>query len=378
MSTPGPTPARAPAPAPAPAIIPVPGPAPAAAGSLTPFAERPLFRVFAYYVLLFAGTAALIQLWPDALSFINAPLPVSSFLPNGMGHEAAPQFAGGEAPGPWHVVLATVIALASACLLMVPVTWIYVQTRRKKGFRQSVVQTLIILPLVVAGVILLVQNSTALAFSLGGIVGAVSFRNTLRDTKDTIYIFLAIVVGLSAGVHAMLVAATISVSFNIVALIMWWTDFGRVGAELEGGPAERRLARAKAMADRSGGFISMVDRELLQSMTPEQLDVLAGRARLRQHAANEEADLGTMVKPKRDRTLRLAITGPTATARRAVEAALEANTKRWEFIKSSSNGPGTAMLEYELRLKKSADPADFLGRFRAAAGAVVEKADLDG
>ena len=42
-----------------------------------------------------------------------------------------------------------------------------------------------ILPLVVAGIILLVQNSTALAFSLGGIVGAVSFRNRVADTKDT-------------------------------------------------------------------------------------------------------------------------------------------------------------------------------------------------
>ncbi len=76
-----------------------------------------------------------------------------------------------------------VVALGSACLLMLPVTWVYVQTRRKKWFDQSVVQTLIILPLVVAGVILLVQNSTALAFSLGGIVGAVSFRNILRDTS---------------------------------------------------------------------------------------------------------------------------------------------------------------------------------------------------
>lgn len=373
MSTPAPGPARGSAPAP----VATPMPAPAPAGSLTQLPERPLFRILAYYVLLFAGAAALIQLWPEALPLFNAPLPVSSFLPSGLAHDAAVQVAGGEAPGPWHVVLATVVALASACLLMLPVTWIYVQTRRKKGFRQSVVQTLIILPLVVAGVILLVQNSTALAFSLGGIVGAVSFRNTLRDTKDTIYIFLAIVVGLSAGVHAMLVAATISVSFNIVAMIMWWTDFGRVGAVLEGGPAERRLARAKAMADRSGGFISMVDRELLQSMTPEQLDVLAGRARIRQYAAAEAAELAE-VKPKRDRTLRLEISGTAAAARRAAEAALDANAKRWEFIKSSSNGPGSGMLEYRVRLKKSADPADFLGRFRAATGAVVTKADLDG
>jgi hypothetical protein len=174
----------------------------------------------------------------------------------------------------------------------------------------------------------------------------------------------------------MLVAATISVSFNIVAVIMWWTDFGRFGAILEGGPAERRLARAKAMADRSGGFISMVDKELLQSMTPEQLDVLAGRARLRQHAAADAAELGDETKGKRDRTLRVEISGGAAAGRRAVEPALEANAKRWQFLKSSANGPESEILEYRVRLKKSADPADFLGRFRAAAGALVQRADL--
>ena len=343
--------------------------------TITELPDRPLFRIFAYYILLFASAAAIIQLVPGALPLFNAPLPVSSFLPSGLARDGAMQLVPSVAPSPWYVVLATVVALASACLLMVPVTWVYVQTRRKKGFRQSVVQTLIILPLVVAGVILLVQNSTALAFSLGGIVGAVSFRNTLRDTKDTIYIFLAIVVGLSAGVHAMLVAATISVCFNIVAVIMWWTDFGRVGALLEGVPAERRLAQAKAMADRTGGFISLVDRELLQSMTPEQLDVLAGRARLRQHAAAKDAELDE-TKGKRDRTLRVEISGGTHDARRAVEPALEANTKRWQFLKASPNGPGSEILEYRVRLKKSADPADFLGRFRAAAGALVQRADL--
>jgi hypothetical protein len=343
--------------------------------TITELPDRPLFRVFAYYILLFASAAAVIQLVPGALPLLNAPLPVSAFLPSGLARDAAAQILTGEPPAPWQVVLATVVALASACLLMLPVTWVYVQTRRKKGFRQSVVQTLIILPLVVAGVILLVQNSTALAFSLGGIVGAVSFRNTLRDTKDTIYIFLAIVVGLSAGVHAMLVAATISVSFNIVAIIMWWTDFGRVGALLEGGPAERRLAQAKAMADRSGGFVSMVDRELLQSMTPEQLDVLAGRARLRQHAAAKDAELDD-TKGKRDRTLRVEISGGTHDGRRAIEPALEGNTKRWQFLKASPKGPGSEILEYRVRLKKSADPADFLGRFRGAAGALVQRADL--
>lgn len=341
---------------------------------LADIAEHPLFRVLAYYVFLFASVAALVRLVPGALVFINAPLPASAFLPGPGGGAPATIMSGSLDPA--TTLLAAAVALASACLLMLPVTWVYAQTRRKKGYQQSVVQTLIILPLVVAGVILLVQNSTALAFSLGGIVGAVSFRNTLRDTKDTIYIFLAIVVGLAAGVHALLVGAAISVGFNLLAVIMWWTDFGRVGATLEGAPAERRLRRAKALANRTRGFISMVDRELLRSMTPEQLDVLANRARMRQQSAAAAAGIGEEPKERRDRTLYIEVSGPPDAGRRAIEGALTTVAKRWEFVRSSTGDGGLEVLEYRVRLKKSADPAEFVGRVRAAAGAFVHKADM--
>src|SRR5215216_3695757 len=157
--------------------------APGTPGKLATFAGSLIVRVVAYYVILFSVAAVLVHLVPGAIDFVNGPLPVGTL--NGVQDALSTR---GETPG--TVVVRALTAAASACLLMLPVTWVYVQTRRKKGFQQSVVQTLIILPLVVAGVILLVQHSTALAFSLGGIVGAISFRNTLRDTKDAIYIFL--------------------------------------------------------------------------------------------------------------------------------------------------------------------------------------------
>jgi hypothetical protein len=280
-----------------------------------------------------------------------------------------------EASSPWRVVAATVVALASACLLMLPVTWVYVQTRRKKGFEQSVVQTLIFLPLVVAGVILLVQNSAALAFSLGGIVGAVSFRNTLRYTKDTIFIFLAIVIGVAAGVHAMVVAATISACFNVVAVIMWWTDFGRSGAHLEGPPARERLEKARAMANRSSAFVSMVDRELLRSMAPEQLEVLAERARARQRKAEAKAGLVEEAKDSRDRTLRIEVTPDAPETRASIEQALEWQVKRYDR-ESEAAEDGGATLVYRIRLKKSTTGDQFLERFRATVAGAVRKADL--
>jgi hypothetical protein len=338
-------------------------------GKLAAFAGNLLVRVVAYYIILFAGVAALTRLVPGAISLLNAPLPVGGLLTE-VGASRGP---GGD---PMMTVVSALVAMASACLLMLPVTWIYVQTRRKKGFQQSVVQTLIILPLVVAGVILLVQNSAALAFSLGGIVGAVSFRNNLRDTKDAIYIFLAIVVGLAAGVHSLLVAAAISVSFNVIAGLMWYTDFGRTGATLEGAVAERRLRRAKALANRTGAFVSMIDRELLQSMTPEQLDVLAGRARVLQHAAAAQAGIEGMKKGGRERVLRVEASGGAESARRTLGRALDLSSKKWELLKAASLPNGNSAIEYRVRLRKGADPADFVANFRAAAGPTVVSAEL--
>lgn len=347
-----------------------------AAQKLAGLGDRPLARIVVYYLVLFAAAGALAYLVPGTLWLINAPPPVSAFVP-GLGGDGARGFLPSDgAVSPGRVVLGTVAALASACLMMLPVTWVYVLTRRKKGFQQSVVQTLIALPLVVSGIILLVQNSTALAFSLGGIVGAVAFRNRLRDTKDTIYIFLSIVIGVAAGVHAMLIAATISVGFNLVALIMWWTDFGRTGAMLEGAPAERRMRRARALANRSSGFISMLDRELLQSMTPEQLDVLAERARVRQHAAAARAEIADAAGTRRERTLQVGVLGTADQGRHVVEPILDSLTKRWQFVKTSSGGGGQELLEYRVRLGRKVDQADFIGRFRAAAGSAVQKAEL--
>ena len=78
--------------------------------------------------------------------------------------------------------VAVAVAMLAAVLLSLPVAWVYLLTRAKRGYQQSVVQLLIILPTVVAGIVLVVKYSVTLAFSLAGIVAAVRFRNTLDDS----------------------------------------------------------------------------------------------------------------------------------------------------------------------------------------------------
>ena len=121
---------------------------------------------------------------------------------------------------------AAAVAMLGGLALICPVAWLYMRTKPKIRYDASLVQTVIVLPVVIAGVVLIVRDSVALAFSLAGIVAAVRFRNTLKDTKDAVYIFLAIAVGLAAGVQSFAVAFVVTVIFLCVVLVLWRFDVG--------------------------------------------------------------------------------------------------------------------------------------------------------
>jgi hypothetical protein len=98
--------------------------------------------------------------------------------------------------------------------------------RRRKDVSQSFIQTILVLPLVITGIVHVVHNSLALAFSLAGIVAGVRFRHTLKDSAETTYLFTAIAVGVACGVNAVEVAAIVSIFFNYTVLGLWATEFG--------------------------------------------------------------------------------------------------------------------------------------------------------
>ncbi|MBT8132627.1 MAG: DUF4956 domain-containing protein [Gammaproteobacteria bacterium] len=124
------------------------------------------------------------------------------------------------------------IAMIGTAVLMVPVSWVYFITYYRKDIDASFVQTVLILPIVVAGIATIVQNSLALAFSLAGIVAAVRFRFTLDQPAHALYIFAAIGVGLGAGIGAIGISSVISIAFVYATLIIWKLEYG---TNLKGG-----------------------------------------------------------------------------------------------------------------------------------------------
>jgi hypothetical protein len=266
---------------------------------------------------------------------------LADLMPSGAGGSARELVSPVGAPTP----LATIVAMVTAFTTSLPVAWIYTLTRRKKGYKQSIVQTYLILPVVVAGIVVLVKYSLALAFSLGGIVAAVRFRTTLDDSKDATGIFVVTGIGMAAAV-APSVSWVISVVFNALMIGLWYTDFGRPAA-FEGKTADKKMKKALAVANRTGMFVAKLDEEVLKSLAPEQLEAIADRAwkRRKKNAAEQHAE-GTAAPSARsfDHLLRVH-THDLDAARLVIEPRFNGFFARWKFVGSAAEG-SLRVIEY--------------------------------
>ena len=99
-------------------------------------------------------------------------------------------------------------------------------TRTSEEYDQSLISSILILPLVVTSIVIVVQNSLALAFALGGIAGAVRFKNSLKSSGDALYILLSVGIGLASGIGAVELAFVMALAFNFCFVLLWVTEYG--------------------------------------------------------------------------------------------------------------------------------------------------------
>jgi len=125
------------------------------------------------------------------------------------------------------VALYLALSLGGTILVMLPITWTYIATKREIGYRKTFVRALIVLPICACTIVLLIQNNLALAFGLAAMVAAVRFRVALQEAIDGIYIFSSICVGLAAGIGFLGIGVIMAMFFCYANAVLWQMDFGR-------------------------------------------------------------------------------------------------------------------------------------------------------
>ncbi len=338
---------------------------------LTLGSERPLRRLLAYYALLALLLYGILQAFPvvenlllgSGLSdLVTSPTVLQDGLA-GQQPGAAPDVAVPQL----GLALVTLLTMLGALALMLPVSWVYMSARKARGHDQTVAQTLIILPVVVAGVVLVVQNSLALAFSLAGIVAAVRFRTTLRDTRDVVFVFVAIAVGFAAGVQALTVAFIVSAVFNFVLLFAWHYDFGRNALE----PTATAQWTEPLAELAHQGEDAVPDRDLALALTPEKA------ARLAERFERVSNMLGAKKKKPKYNAILTITAEDTGKAQQSVEPVLDESAKRWKLDAVEKNDGKPSSLYYLVRLRKTSSEADLLTAVRTSAGENIADAVVE-
>ena len=115
------------------------------------------------------------------------------------------------------------IRVGMAFLCGLAIAWLYRRTYRGPGYSVAYTNTLILLAMSTAVIIMVIGNNLARAFGLVGALSVVRFRHAVKNTQDIVYVFLALGVGMAAGVgfYAVALVGTLCIGLAILLLYSW-------------------------------------------------------------------------------------------------------------------------------------------------------------
>jgi hypothetical protein len=134
-------------------------------------------------------------------------------------------FRGDFASAPTNVpamLLGMLLAFAGGHLI----AWVYMLTHSGLSYSRAFVNSLVVIPTVVSIVMTVLSNNLVTAFGLMAIFAIVRFRNILRDTLDTSYILVVIVIGMAAGTMKFSTAIISCLITSGIMIYLWATSFG--------------------------------------------------------------------------------------------------------------------------------------------------------
>ena len=125
--------------------------------------------------------------------------------------------------GPEAVFMSLLLAFVLGQFL----AWIYYFTHSGLSYSKSFVQSLILITILVAMIMGIIGNNIITAFGLMGALAIIRFRNVVKDTRDIVFIFSSLIIGMATGTQNYDIAIMGAIFFSFVTLYMYFTDFGK-------------------------------------------------------------------------------------------------------------------------------------------------------
>lgn len=128
---------------------------------------------------------------------------------------------------PDHITFEEVLlSLLLAFVLSQLAAWVYIYTHQGLSYSRSFVQSIILLTIILAIGLMVIGNNIAIAFGLVGALSVIRFRNILKDTRDTAFIFFALINSMACGTRNYAIAIIGTLVFCTLVLYLHWSQFG--------------------------------------------------------------------------------------------------------------------------------------------------------
>ena len=110
------------------------------------------------------------------------------------------------------------VTVAMLCGLFI--SFIYRLIYSGTSYSTSYVHSLVAFAMITTIVIMVIGNNLARAFGLVGSMSIIRFRMAIKDTRDIVFIFFALCVGMAAGVGLHMIAFSATLFIGIVILLL--------------------------------------------------------------------------------------------------------------------------------------------------------------
>jgi len=125
-----------------------------------------------------------------------------------------------------YSIASSVLALLLAFVLGQMMAWTYIWTHSGLSYSRSFTQSLVMMTIVVALVMFVIGDNIITAFGLLGALALIRFRNVLKDTRDTVFVFMSLVIGMAVGSQRFAIGILGTVVLILVVIYLDKTSFG--------------------------------------------------------------------------------------------------------------------------------------------------------
>ncbi len=118
-----------------------------------------------------------------------------------------------------ETIITFLVSMAFAILLGLTIALIYRYTHRGMNYESAFLSTLVMLAPIVTLVMFFIKGDLVLSLGLVGSLSIIRFRTPIKDTRDMVFLFWSIAIGLGVGTlnWTLAVFATIIIGFLISA-----------------------------------------------------------------------------------------------------------------------------------------------------------------